>query len=470
MLKKSMFLIMVIVVFSGFYGCANRSTITETTVLTCIDNEVLVAGVCIEQGNSIDKKYSLEELNSDFNEFIEALANNSTMLYSNVSEINEVIELQRNKLFNQMSALEFLRVLKPITVAYKSENINVKLGDDLASYINDNSVLFPLEVRLIGDKMYVIRNNEQYDVPVESQIVSINGLDVLSILEILFKLIPSDYDNMYKKYAVINDMFNELYYELIDSSGVFQIVYIDSNTSDIVTKTIEGEIKSNLMTKIKLAVSQPFSAIYRDHYAILTIKTFMPSEDFDIDDFTQFFWTFFTYVNNHLIPNVIIDIRGNSGGNPEIASDLFSYIADYSQPYFEDDMATDYPNLVMNIPLKYPHFNGELVILIDGMVSSTGSQFASLIKSQNIAKFFGTETGGSYSSLENANEYVLKYSKLQVVVASQIWSVKIDDDLIESIKPDFRMSMQIDDYFIMIDNEIEYDSVLLSAINYVIRD
>ncbi len=148
--------------------------------------------------------------------------------------------------------------------------------------------------------------------------------------------------------------------------------------------------------------------------AILTINTF--SYYSEVDMFQSFIDSTFQLIKDKKISNLIMDLRGNDGGDPFCSSYLFSYLEPKPLPYFAEPYGK-YTPLADPIPLSENHFNGKLYTLIDGRCFSTTGHFTSLLKYHKIGKFVGSETGATYTCTGNVMYPILKNTKLFVGTA-----------------------------------------------------
>jgi C-terminal processing protease CtpA/Prc len=125
--------------------------------------------------------------------------------------------------------------------------------------------------------------------------------------------------------------------------------------------------------------------------------------------------------------SLIIDLRGNGGGEDELGQLLVSYLINEPFKYYDDLVinamtfsfgkytksnitiperitekradgkvhAIGHPNWGIKQPSK-PHFTGKVFILIDGGSFSTTSEFLSQAHFHKLATFIGEESGGGY--------------------------------------------------------------------------
>ena len=154
--------------------------------------------------------------------------------------------------------------------------------------------------------------------------------------------------------------------------------------------------------------------------AVMTIPIFLFN--------TRFFANAFKYLSDHHITNLVLDLRGNPGGQIVDATALLSYLLDtgfsyqftrYNKPLSEFTgiknkgfvnlknklVNQSYPHYdSSNVRVftgrqtknkKVNHFNGHLVVLINGGTFSASCIVAAYLSDQNRALFVGRESGGA---------------------------------------------------------------------------
>ena len=127
--------------------------------------------------------------------------------------------------------------------------------------------------------------------------------------------------------------------------------------------------------------------------AVMTIKTFIYYDR--VQYFESYIDSCFNVIHDKKIENLILDLRGNDGGDPFCAVPLFSNLEPEPFPYYAEPYGK-YSELSHPIPLAEKHFTGNLFTLMDGRCFSTNGHFCSLLKYHKIGKFIGTESGSTY--------------------------------------------------------------------------
>jgi C-terminal processing protease CtpA/Prc len=189
--------------------------------------------------------------------------------------------------------------------------------------------------------------------------------------------------------------------------------------------------------------------------ALLTINTF--SYYSQVDMFKTFIDSVFSVIDQKGIQHLIIDLRGNGGGDPFCSSYLWGYLQHEPVPYFEDHYGK-YDTLANVIPQPKHHFNGELFTLIDGLGFSTTGHFCGLLKYHRVGKFVGSETGATYTCTGNTTYPALDNTRIMVGTARVMrYSAAVKDmDPLRGIIPDYPVELSQEDLVTGRDAVLDY--------------
>ena len=127
--------------------------------------------------------------------------------------------------------------------------------------------------------------------------------------------------------------------------------------------------------------------------AVMTVKTFSYYDR--VEYFKSFMDDSFRQIKDKGIKNLVLDLRGNDGGDPFCAVILYSYLEHRPAPYYAEPYGK-YADLAKPVPLPENHFTGQLVTLLDGHCGSTNGHFCALLKYHRIGTFVGTPSGSTY--------------------------------------------------------------------------
>jgi C-terminal processing protease CtpA/Prc len=177
--------------------------------------------------------------------------------------------------------------------------------------------------------------------------------------------------------------------------------------------------------------------------AILTVRTFIFYRN--EEEFTRFIDDAFRKIAESGTEYLIIDLRGNDGGNPFCSSHLLSYIEPYPIPYFAEPYGK-YSRLADPVPLTQNHFDGEVFVLIDGKCFSSTGHLCGLLKFHGIGTLVGSETGGTFTCNDDKKVMHLKNTRFNLRVARGSFRVAVDGmDKGRGVIPDHRVERTIED-------------------------
>ncbi len=375
-----------------------------------------------ELQNALRIMYPLDELQSDFLQFQEYIEINHPMLFTDKEELAELFRTQYKKLGDNMSELEFYRILMPITAKINCVHTNLSLSNNLNGLINNYGKVLPLNIKVIDKKAYVYDSCHSCDIPKGSRLLSINGRTMGEIIDLFLNNISADGHNETKKYLEMERFFTDLYYKLIENPDEFTVTYISAEDGQTCSTRIFAVTKEQIANETNTINSKEgTTALYyqefQDDYAVLTIKSF---DFYDIKSrkqFYEFLDGFFEDLDKSKISNLILDLRDNWGGDPYCSSYLFSYLINEEEPYF-DKNTKGYNDLTNPIEPKEKNFTGDLYTLINGFCASSTGHLCALLKYHKIGSFYGEESGGSYVCTSNTKDVVLSHTNINLYCAT----------------------------------------------------
>jgi hypothetical protein len=202
------------------------------------------------------------------------------------------------------------------------------------------------------------------------------------------------------------------------------------------------------------------SVQFHDGTALFTYPAFHLSsaEKKRIDDI-------FREVRERNSPNLVLDLRGNGGGNSQMGDYIFRYIYDgtftqYSKVLVKSSLGGAVWTLVgreraYGKPDAF--YGGRVWLLVDNATFSSASDFAAMFRDYDVGKIVGYETGGLATCFGDTYAFNLKYSGIPCTVSyKQFFGPKPrpgDDE--HGVLPDYPMSAEV-----LADFQNEEDPVL----------
>ena len=280
-----------------------------------------------------------------------------------------------------------------------------------------DACIFPLYAKFAGEKLYVLENKGNTMIPIGSEITKINNRSVSNLKDEIKKVLSADGNNMSFKDQKINDDFMFLVSYELGLAKTYTIEFINN----------KGEIKTQKLTSLTIYDPESYTvnscpeqlcfSINPDlSTATIRITSFVYYND-HLPEFKSFIDECFRKIELNSIENVLIDIRGNGGGDPYCASYLLQHIAEKPFQYYKKGTSDYYQDLQTEIPLMDNNFNGDIYTIIDGKCFSTSGHFLSLMKHYNIGTIVGRESGATYRCNATTTELNLRYTDISCYIA-----------------------------------------------------
>jgi len=186
------------------------------------------------QINTFDpKKYSVAELQEDFNYMRKYIQNKGTViyLYNTKKETDNYLDSVYECITEPMTSIEFFRFIAPVQAFFKDVHISITPGIIIRKTFFENQHLFPLEIELIDRKIFIEENySSNSNLDHNQEIISINGISMDSIIHKCSLILPREgYDTGHPLFWLNGDF---LYY--------YYFTYGPSETYKLELKTNEG--------------------------------------------------------------------------------------------------------------------------------------------------------------------------------------------------------------------------------------
>ncbi|WP_299180168.1 S41 family peptidase [uncultured Aquimarina sp.] len=414
--------------------------------------------VFINLASTIERK----KLVADYNQLLITLKQHPTQFefIDKVSYTN-LVDAQREKLKDSMSINEFYQVVAPIVASLGC--LHTRIVDNRFFSVPYKYWL-PLIVWFEDGKMYAINNCiENIAMNVGSEIIEINGITAKDIYKSLKTTISADAFNERFYRGDLNINFLYYYHSYFGFSRTYKIKFKPYNTEKEITTTFFIDepapgYKSKIINTPRLSLD-----VKKEHKtAIIRIKNFsyFPRGKQNIDFFKEKIDVYMKKIIEENIEKVVLDLRGNRGGNPACTNHLLSYITGKEINFYEDNELNKRRNRPAIIKPKTDNTisNRNIFVITNGRSASATAQMLAVVKHNKLATILGEETGGTYSTHPGRRVKPLENTKLVLQIGTERESVNVPKlPLNKGIIPDKKIEIKMEN--ILKDNDLVLDYI-----------
>jgi Peptidase family S41 len=458
-----------------------------------------------------NRKFSRDRLQKDFLIFRRSLEESQASLYRYKSKrvMDKWFDAAFKSLNRDMTEREFYRILTSVLSATGDGHNYSFLSSGFRSYLSQSAKIFPLKLRYIEGKAYVIASPVP-EISPDCELISVNGRTMNKITGDLFRHLVADGDVQTGKYWKLNERFGYFYYLFEEQPDSFSIEYYDQ-----LGKRKKAEITALTQTEVERLLKQKgvksggsnqkplrFELLGEPHAALLTIETF----DSDAikqagQDFPQFISSAFEKAREQKVQDLIVDMRGNDGGD-DYGPLLLSYLTNKDFRYVDHiEAATNKPSFILNythlsvdflnkfsaslipdgkgrylvkgeaesdLSVQKPHENSyanRVWFITNGETFSATAMFCDIVRGERRGAFVGEETGGAYEG-NSAGEFVvitLPETGIKVLVPLEAYFMAVSPSPYPArgVIPDYRVQPTIEDILNGKDAELSYTLELI---------
>lgn len=413
------------------------------------------------------------------------------------------------------SVLSQLVTALPDTISFQKARIAImtyvaQIGCGHTSVLNKTNskkivqpLILPFEVYHIDQRIYVRKYyHADNALNIGDEILSINGKEMVQILNEMSEIIMHDGFNKTHISYKIEKYFN-YYFAMLNSQSKSFTIMIQRNGQTPTPRSILAMSDSLTTKSSQRYIAGTTSAIFDAggmslHHvhdlsstALLTIKSFSAGSQRKIRK------QVFKYLKDQKIQNLIVDLRGNGGGNMFKGYQLISYFTDNlitglnfgrKPGFILFDPAIDFKggtrltmlSFMLN-PLQYPSkhgwmhlfpfikkrnkFDGKVYVLTDGGTFSMASVVAAKLKERCHATIVGEETGGGAAGSAGMANAMITLPNTKIPISFNVyWTPSFigKSDEGRGVMPQIEIQATIDDI-------LSKKDVVLEKVKFIIQ-
>lgn len=380
----------------------------------------------------------------------------SIFRYTSKEEFNQEFNSIVNSINDSVTLYQFTNLITPIVSM-------VRCGHTYAviPYIDSSTKAIPFDIKIINNKIYVIENLSNKQVPKPgSELVKINGVSSHQLLDILRNKEVADGYVTTTKDRKIERFFKWYYAIYIGQPDTFNIHF--NNYSNNVFDSVSLDAMTDSQIEANRGVIKQIKPIdFRidaDHgIAVLRVNSFMANQikKTHKQNLKKIISDAFKDIRIKGIDNLIIDLRDNTGSMAFVPPVLYTYLGSKDFKFKEqlvfkhgyrfnneehlnrskfsdwfnrklmrkvNDTTyawTLHNNTRKTYRIKKNAFKGQVYVLINGMTASGAAEFATLVHYNKRGILIGEESGGDYNGINGYDRtyLLLPNSKIGVLIA-----------------------------------------------------
>lgn len=412
---------------------------------------VLFSGCAVNKKNyNPDRKFSRQELQQDYTLLRNILEKKHPSLYWYTAKdsMDYYFDSLYTNISDSMTELQFAwQVLAPLTHNIRCGHTSVGMSKQWNKFTRNKHIpSFPLFLKIWNDTMMVTGNLNRKDSVIKNGtiITSVNGLRSNDLVKKMFPYFPLDGYADNASYIRLSTNFPYFHRNIFGIYKNYRVGYIDSTGEEKTTflpmwvPPSDTGKKKKFVPKEKIP-RQQLKEERRESYRSLGIDSATSTATITLNTFStgsgihlrRFIKQSFKKIRKQQAKNLIIDLRGNGGGEISMHILLAKYIR--SSPFKVADTAyavskslSPYSKYIRqsfltNLGLFFftkkqkdgnyhfgmyerkmyqlkskNHFDGKVYVLINGPTFSASTLFCNAVKGQSNVTLVGEEAGGGW--------------------------------------------------------------------------
>jgi hypothetical protein len=372
-------------------------------------------------------------------------------LYATKIQVDSVFTELVESADSSMTALGIYNHITKLLGIVKDGHTLFFPSDVMLEYHNSHSMFFPFKLFFQKDRLYVELNySSNNEIENGIEILSINGVSSAQIINFCLERMMRDGNDFNYPVWILNNYFAEYYSYFYGHPNEF---FIEVKAGDGLKKTIKvdglpksaiREIRSKKYpdrVRVRGINQKEGDGILLNidtlkNTAILTIRDFDSDilQEIHKQDFKKTIMAMFYQIRQSQVKNLIIDLRGNQGGNLEngiyllsnILNDNFKVVEQFYVVKNPDAATETERNKIKRAKGKATYtpdpqaFKGDIYLLVDGGSFSNSGIVSATFRHYKRGKIIGEETGGNKNVICGWEDIItLPHSRISVHIPTR---------------------------------------------------
>ena len=385
--------------------------------------------------------------------------------HSTKAEMDRRFKAHRAQLGQPMSRIDFAGVVSEMLADIRCGHTRLMLDPETEAALA-HVPMFPLRLAVENRRLVVMFNDTPDDATIRPgmEITEINGRKTEAILDLLLPKLSADgFIETEKRWQLARN-FGRNYWLFVDRSVEFTIEARDIAGETVITKLVgvqnvdrtknrdHNPVNTTMLANVTKFAGTPGNVSLRFVHdpAIAHLRV----RSFSGNDYPQLVEDAFRTLAEKRTRVLILDLRGNGGGNDMYGAMIVSYLRNQPFRYFDhidqkavvpsfadwgpEEKQRSRDNLVPNpaggyfvtpnghqglleqAPGKLP-FLGKVIVLMDGRTFSTAADVCAILHHLKRATFVGEETGGGYCGNTSGLHASVVLPNSQLTVNIPMW-------------------------------------------------
>lgn len=406
----------------------------------------LLIFLLLQQANAQEVIFSKEQVQNDL-DFLELQLQKfhpNLYVYSSKNEIDSSFQHLKNAIPDSLTKTQSYGIISSTCSIVKDGHYNIQPDKQTISAFYTISKLLPIDIYWDNENAYIIRNYSDADIKIGSKLLSINGIKTTKIRETILSGVLRDGNNDTYPNWILNNFLRAYYLFHFGASDYYEI-RVENGIKESKLVKVNGMIHQELSNARETKHPEYFQNLKEEkglglkinkekNTAILTIKSFennLLKKNYN-QNFRKTIRAYFKIIAEQEINNLIIDIRGNQGG--EVTNGIFFLKHLLAEPFQAVQGLTKVNKRKYESPKNRtraikgavdgyhspfkPNYKGHLYLLVNGGSFSCSGIVSQVLKKTKRGVLIGTETGGSAYTLVGApdKEITLPITQIQITI------------------------------------------------------